>query len=68
MRGSVRLPDNDVGMKLRIALVVVSDVAHERHQFDLLLNLDLLVVVFRQIEESQCDALKGSDSGEMGAG
>jgi len=55
-------------VELRIAVVVLSDVAHERHEFDLLVNVDPLVGLFRHVEESQCDVLEGSDSREMGAG
>src|SRR5687768_9854986 len=44
MSGAIRLADDDVSMELRIALVVLGDVAHERHQLDLLMNRNFLVV------------------------
>jgi len=59
VRGPVRRADNHVGMQLRMACVVVSDVPHERQQFDLLLNLDLLVVLFLYVEELRIRAFQG---------
>ena len=65
--GAIRLADDDVGVHLGMTVVALSNVTHERYEFHLLVNGNLLVLFPSDVEKPESDAFEGTNRGQIGS-